>query len=75
MHVRDRITFEPGKRDGKPCVRNLRITVQDILSQLADGLSADQIIEDFPELELDDIRACLQFAADRERHLSHTRCA
>nr|WP_328988125.1 DUF433 domain-containing protein [Thiorhodovibrio winogradskyi] len=68
MNYRERITLEAGKRGGKPCVRGLRITVYDVLDQLAAGLSADKIIEDFPELEPDDIRACLEFAADRERH-------
>lgn len=75
MNYRERITLEPGKRGGKPCVRGLRITVYDVLDQLAAGLSADEIIEDFPELEPDDIRACLQFAADRERHIGELRCA
>ena len=70
MDYRARITIEPGKRGGKPCVRGLRITVYDILDQLSAGMSPEQIIEDFPELELDDIRACLGFAADRERHIA-----
>ena len=69
MDYRERITIEPGKRGGKPCVRGLRITVYDVLDQLSAGMSPEQIIEDFPELELDDIRACLGFAADRERHI------
>jgi uncharacterized protein (DUF433 family) len=63
------ITIEPGKRGGKPCVRGLRITVYDILEYLAGGMSEDDIISDFPELTLEDIRACLAFAADRERRL------
>ena len=69
MDYRKRITVEPGKRGGKPCVRGLRITVYDVLDQLSAGMSPEEIIEDFPELELDDIRACLSFAADRERHI------
>lgn len=69
MHFRERITVEPGKRGGKPCVRGLRITVYDVLDQLAAGLSKEEVIEDFPELEPDDILACLRFAADQERHL------
>ena len=69
MNYRDRITIEPGKRGGKPCVRGLRITVYDVLDQLAAGLSPQEIIDDFPELELLDIQACLAFAADRERHI------
>lgn len=61
-----RITLEPGKRGGRPCIRGLRITVYDILTMLSDGMSEDEILEDFPELERDDIRAALAFAADRE---------
>ena len=67
MDFRDRITIEPGKRSGKPCVRGLRITVYDVLEYLASGMSEDEILADFPELERADIRACLAFAADRER--------
>ncbi len=63
------ITLEPGKRSGKPCIRGLRITVYDVLSWLAEGMSREEIIEDFPELTSDDITACLLFAADRDRHL------
>ncbi len=62
------ITLEPGKRGGKPCVRGLRITVQDVLDALAAGQSAQDIVADFPELTLEDIRAVLAYAADRERH-------
>ena len=63
------ITMEPGKRSGKPCIRGLRITVQDVLEYLASGMSPDEIVADFPELTIEDIRACLSFAADRERLL------
>jgi len=63
------ITIEPGKRGGKPCVRGLRITVYDVLEYLASGMTETQIIADFPDLSLEDIRACLAFAADRERRL------
>ncbi len=70
MDYRERITVEPGKRGGKPCVRGFRITVYDVLDQLSAGMSPEQIIEDFPELELNDIRACLGFAADREKHIA-----
>ena len=73
MDYRDRITVEPGKRGGKPCIRGLRITVYDILEQLSTGMSPQEIIEDFPELEPEDIRACLGFAADRERHIAGLR--
>ncbi len=61
------ITIEPGKRGGKPCIRGLRITVYDVLEYLAGGMTEDRILADFPELTLEDIRACLAFAADRER--------
>jgi uncharacterized protein (DUF433 family) len=60
----ERITFDPDKRGGKPCIRGLRITVYDVLSYLASGMSEDEILEDFSELERDDIRAALAFAAD-----------
>jgi uncharacterized protein (DUF433 family) len=66
---RDRITIEPGKRGGKPCIRGLRITVYDVLDYLASGMTEDEILSDFPDLEREDIRACLEFAADRERKL------
>ena len=62
----DIITIEPGKRGGKPCIRNMRISVYDILSWLASGMTAQEIIDDFPELTERDIQATLQFAADRE---------
>jgi uncharacterized protein (DUF433 family) len=63
------ITIEPGKRSGKPCIRGLRITVQDILEYLAGGMTEEEILQDFSELKHEDIRACLAFAADRERKL------
>jgi uncharacterized protein (DUF433 family) len=63
------ITIEPGKRSGKPCIRGLRISVQDILEYLAGGMTEEEILEDFSELTQADIRACLAFAADRERKL------
>jgi uncharacterized protein (DUF433 family) len=69
MNYHDLITLDPGKRSGKPCIRGLRITVTDILEYLAAGMSIDQILEDFPDLTTEDIRACLAFAADRERRL------
>jgi uncharacterized protein (DUF433 family) len=67
MELRDRITIEPGKRGGKPCIRGLRITVYDVLDYLASGMTEAEILADFPDLQADDIRACLAFAADRER--------
>lgn len=63
----DIITVEPGKRGGQPCIRGLRITVYDVLSYLASGMSEEEIIDDFPDLTRDDIRAALSYAADRER--------
>jgi len=69
MSYRDRITIEPDKRGGKPCIRGLRITVYEVLDYLASGMGEDQILADFPDLEREDIRACLEFAADRERRL------
>ena len=63
------ITIEPGKRGGKPCIRGLRITVYDVLDYMASGMTEKEILEDFPELRSDDIRASLAFAADREKKL------
>lgn len=65
---RDIITLEPGKRGGKPCVRGLRITVQDVLEWLAADMEIDEILGDYPELSRADILACLAYAANRERH-------
>ena len=69
MDYRKFITLEPGKRGGKPCIRGMRIAVYDILDYLASGMSEAEILRDFPELTAEDIRACLAFAADRERRL------
>lgn len=69
MDYRPFITLEPGKRSGKPCIRGLRITVTDVLEYLAAGKTAEEIVGDFPDLTTDDVRACLAFAADRERRL------
>lgn len=69
MKYDDIITIEPGKRGGKPCIRGLRITVYDVLEYLAGGMSEADILKGFPELTAQDIRACLAFAADRERRL------
>ncbi len=63
------VTVEPGKRGGKPCIRGLRITVYDVLEYLASGMSDDEIVADFPDLTKEDVRACLAFAAERERRL------
>lgn len=70
MDYRDRITIEPDKRSGQPCIRGMRITVGDILEYLAGGMSREQILEDFPYLENEDITAALAFAAHREQHLT-----
>jgi uncharacterized protein (DUF433 family) len=64
------ITIEPGKMGGKPCIRGLRITVYDVLDYLASGMTEDEILRDFPDLTKEDLRACLGFAADRERKLA-----
>jgi uncharacterized protein (DUF433 family) len=69
MNWEHRITIDPGKRGGKPCIRGLRITVYDVLEYLASGMSEEDILKDFPDLTREDIRACLTFAADRERKL------
>lgn len=66
MNDTSRITLEPGKRGGRPCIRGLRITVYDVLAMLAEGATESEILEDFPELESADIRACLAYAATRE---------
>jgi len=63
------ITLEPGKRGGRPCIRNMRITVADVLGWLASGMTIQQILADFPELLESDIRAALAYAADRERRV------
>jgi len=64
------ITIEPGKRSGRPCIRNTRMTVTDVLEYLAGGMTQDELLAEFPDLAPDDIRACLAFAADRERRLA-----
>ena len=67
MNYRDIITIEPGKRSGEPCIRGMRITVYDVLQYLASGMTTAEILCDFPELTETDIRACLAYAADREK--------
>jgi uncharacterized protein (DUF433 family) len=67
--MNERITIEPGKRSGQPCIRGMRITVKDVLEYLAGGMSRQEILEDFPNLENEDITACLDYAAHREEHL------
>ncbi|MGI0480672.1 DUF433 domain-containing protein [Geminocystis sp. CENA526] len=67
MSYKNIITIESGKRSGKPCIRGMRITVYDVLSYLASGMSYEEILQDFPYLTQEDILACLSYAADRER--------
>jgi uncharacterized protein (DUF433 family) len=70
MDYQSIITIEPDKRSGKPCIRGTRMTVTDVLEYLAGGMSPQEIVAEFPDVSLDDIRACLAFAADRERKLA-----
>jgi uncharacterized protein (DUF433 family) len=70
MDYRKVITVEAGKRAGKPCIRGLRVTVYDVLDYLAAGMTHEQILTEFPYLTEEDIRACLAYAADRERRVS-----
>jgi uncharacterized protein (DUF433 family) len=67
INYQDYITIEPGKRSGQPCIRGLRITVYDVLSYLAAGMSIEEIIDDFPQLTHNDVLACLAYAADSEK--------
>jgi uncharacterized protein (DUF433 family) len=67
MQHQNIITIDPEKRSGKPCIRGMRITVYDILSYLASGMTYEEVLEDFPYLTQEDILACLSYAADRER--------
>ena len=69
MNYQNIITIEPGKRGGRPTIRGMRITVADVLGWLAAGMSQQEILSDYPELTEEDIRACLAYAADRERRL------
>ena len=71
VNYRNIIRRNPNKRFGKPCVRDTRITVYDVLGWLASGMTNEEIISDFPELTVEDIQACLAYAADRERKLQH----
>lgn len=68
-HYQNLITIEPGKRGGKPCIRGMRITVYDVLSYLASGMTYQEVLDDFPYLTQEDILACLSYAADRERQM------
>ena len=64
------ITIEPDKRSGKPCIRGTRMSVTDVLEYLAGGMTQEELLAEFPDLTTDDVRACLAFAADRERRLA-----
>jgi uncharacterized protein (DUF433 family) len=75
IDYRQFITLEPGKRGGKPCIRGLRITVADVLGWLAAGMSPQEIISDYQELTVDDIQACLAYAADRGHHAAWLKSA
>jgi len=66
---RTRITFEPGKRGGRPCIRGMRITVYDVLSCLAGGMTVAEILDDFPYLTPEDIQACFAFAAEQQAEI------
>ncbi|MDX8410233.1 MAG: DUF433 domain-containing protein [Mariprofundales bacterium] len=70
INYKEIITLEAGKRSGQPCVRGLRITVYDVLNMLADGMTAAEIVSDFPQLNENDILACLSYAADREHNIA-----
>ncbi len=65
MNYLDHITVDPGKRSGQPCVRGMRITVKDVLEYLAGGMAVDELLIDFPELTLEDVRACFAYAAEQ----------
>ena len=69
MLLEERITIEPGKRSGKPCIRSMRITVYDVFEWLASGMTPETIIKEYPELTLEDIQACYKYAANREKRL------
>jgi uncharacterized protein (DUF433 family) len=71
MNWRERIHADPAIRGGKPCIKGTRVTVYDVLEYLAGGMSEDEIVADFPDLAREDVRACLAFAAARERRVSH----
>ncbi|MEO0803452.1 MAG: DUF433 domain-containing protein [Cyanobacteria bacterium J06642_2] len=70
MNYKDIITIEPGKRGGKPCVRGLRITVYEVLEYLASEMTEAEILDDFPDLTREDLKACIAYAADPERRFA-----
>ena len=69
MNYQDYIEITPGKRSGKPCIKQTRITVYDVLGWLAQGMTVQTVLEDYPELTADQVQACLAYAAEREHHL------
>ncbi len=75
MSYQSIITIQPGKRNGQPCIRNMRITVYDVLEWMASGMTVQDILNDYPELTIEDIQACLQFAAARERSVKYLSAA
>ena len=75
MDYRSIVTLEPGKRGGKPCIRGLRITVEDVLGWLASGMTAEAILAEYPELTKEDVLACLAYAADREKRVAWVHAA
>lgn len=70
MDYRDRIAIDPAVRSGKPCIRGTRITVSDVFDYLGGGMTIEEILDDFPDLTAEDIRACFAFAAERDRRLA-----
>ncbi len=70
MDYRERITIDPGIRNGKPCIRGTRITVADVFDYLGGGMTITEVLDDFPDLSAEDIQACFAFAADRDRRLN-----
>ena len=68
MTYKDIITVDPHQRGGKPCIRGMRITVYEVLDYLASGMSMEDVLNDFPYVTVEDIRAALAYAADREKH-------
>jgi uncharacterized protein (DUF433 family) len=70
MVDQDRITIDPRIRSGKPCIKGTRIAVADVLDYLGGGMTAAEILDDFPDLKAEDVQACLTFAAERERRLT-----
>ena len=75
IDYRDFITVEPGKRSSQPCIRGMRITVGDVLSHLASGMTIEEIIDDFPKLTRDDILAALAYAADMQNRTTIVKTA